>query len=207
MTLNLGVRWEYGSPYSEDQNNISNFDPVSQTVFTTTPGAVAGNGITPVNYGGTYGKTLVNPDNADWSPRVGLAFELTPKTAIRAGFGTGYVHYTRAGSGDILGINAPQAQFAAVTQIKPTTTNQCSSPLPAQIITVGSTTPSCYATASQGFPSGLVTSFNSATDNITWIPKDTRDSYVESYFHSSVQRVRLMPRTLSSTWLTSATTA
>jgi hypothetical protein len=40
-----------------------------------------------------------------------------------------YVHYTRAGSGDILAINAPQAQFASVTQITPTTTNHCS-PLP-----------------------------------------------------------------------------
>jgi hypothetical protein len=92
------------------------------------------------------------------------------------------VHYTRAGSGDILAINAPQAQFAAVTQIKPSTSNHCSTPLPAQIIPTGSTTPSCYATADQGYPSGLVTSFNPATDNITWVPKDTRDSYVENYF-------------------------
>ncbi len=187
LTLNLGVRWEYGSPYSEWKDNISNFDPVSQTVLTITPGAVAGNGITPVSAGGVYGKTLVNPDYNDWSPRLGFAWAATPNTAVRGGFGMGYVHYTRAGSGDILGINAPQAQFAAVTQIKPSTTNQCSTPLPAQIIPTGSTTPSCYAQAGQGFPSGLVTSFNPATDNITWIPKDTRDSYVESYF-LSVQR-------------------
>ena len=189
LTLNLGVRWEYGSPYSEWKNNISNFDPVSQTVLTTTPGAVAGNGITPVHPGGTYGKTLVNPDYDDWSPRVGFAFAPTLKTAIRGGFGMGYIHYTRAGSGDILGINAPQAQFAAVSQIAPSTTNQCSTPLPAQIIALGTTTPSCYATASQGFPSGLVTTFNSATDNITWIPKDTKDSYVESYFFSVQQQL------------------
>jgi Carboxypeptidase regulatory-like domain/TonB dependent receptor/TonB-dependent Receptor Plug Domain len=187
LTLNLGIRWEYGSPYSEWKNNISNFDPVTQTVLTTTPGAVAGNGITPVNYGGAYGKTLVNPDYGDWSPRIGLAYELTPKTVVHAGFGTGYVHYTRAGSGDILGINAPQAQFAAVTQKSPLTTPQCSTPLPAQIITVGTTSPSCFAAASQGFPSGLVTTFNPATDNITWVPKNTRDSYVENYF-LSVQR-------------------
>ena len=32
-----------------------------------------------------------------------------------------------------------------------------------------------------------MTSFNSATDNITYIPKNTRDSYVESYF-LSIQR-------------------
>jgi hypothetical protein len=187
LTLNLGLRWEYGSPYADLYNRISNFDPVSQTVFTTTPGAVASNGITPVSPSGTYGKTLVNPDDTDLGPRVGFAYAIDPQTAIRGGFGISYAHYTRAGSGDILAINAPQAQFAAVTQITPTTTNHCSTPLPAQIIATGTTTPSCYATADQGFPSGLVTSFNSATDNITYIPKNTRDSYVESYF-LSIQR-------------------
>ncbi len=188
LTLNLGLRWEYGSPYSEWKNNISNFDPVNQVVDTITPGAVAGNGIQPVSAGGVYGKTLMDPDLSDFSPRVGFAYEVASKTVVRGGFGTGYVHYTRAGSGDILGINAPQAQFAAVTQIKPTTSDQCS-PLPAQIIAVGSTTPSCYATADQGFPSGLVTTFNSATDNITWVPKNTRDSYVENYFLSVQQQL------------------
>ena len=188
LTLNLGLRWEYGSPYSEQKNNISNFDPVSQTVLTITPGA-SGTGITPVNQGGVYGKTLVNPDFTDFAPRVGFAYAATPKTAVRGGFGMSYVHYTRAGSGDILGINAPQAQFASVTQSSPLTTPLCTSPLPAQIIAVGSTTPSCYATSSQGFPSGLVTTFNPATDNITWVPKNTKDSYVESYFLSVQQQL------------------
>jgi hypothetical protein len=187
LTLNLGLRWEYGSPYSELHNNISNFDPASQTVLTITPGAVAGNGITPYSGGGTYGHTLVNPDYGNFGPRAGFAYSADSKTAIRGGFGMSYVHYTRAGSGDILGINAPQAQFASVTQIAPTTTDKCSTPLPAQIIANGTTTPSCYATADQGYPSGLVTAFNKATDNITYIPKDNKASYVESYF-LSVQR-------------------
>ncbi len=187
LTLNIGLRWEYGSPYADLYNRISNFDPASQTVLTTTPGAVAGNGIAPYSGGGTYGKTLVNPDFTDFGPRLGFAYAVDPKTAIRGGFGISYAHYTRAGSGDILGINAPQAQFASVTQLTPTTANHCSTPLPAQIIAVGATTPSCFATADQGYPSGLVTSFNPATDNITYIPKDTKDSYVESYF-LSIQR-------------------
>ena len=182
LTLNLGLRWEYGSPYSELHNNISNWDPASQTVFTITPGATSGNGITPVSHGGVYGKTLVNPDLADFGPRVGFAFAATPRTSIRGGFGIGFAHYTRAGSGDILAINAPQAQFASVTQITPSTTNHCSTPLPAQIIATGTTTPSCYATSDQGYPSGLVTAFNPATDNITYIPKNTKDSYVENYY-------------------------
>ena len=187
LTLNLGLRWEYGSPYADLHSNISNFDPVSQTVLTTTPGATTGNGITAFSGSGTYGHTLVNPDYGDLGPRVGFAYAVDPKTALRGGFGISYTHYTRAGSGDILGINAPQAQFASVTQIAPTTSNHCSTPLPAQIIANGTTTPSCYATSDQGYPSGLVTSFNSATDNITYIPKNTRDSYVESYF-LSIQR-------------------
>jgi hypothetical protein len=186
LTLNLGLRWEYGSPYSEQHNYISNFDPGTQTVLTTTPGAVAGNGITPVSPGGIYGKTLVNPDFTDFGPRLGFAYAVDAKTALRGGFGMSYVHYTRAGSGDILAINAPQAQFASVTQIAPTATDHCS-PLPSQIIAVGTTAPSCFATTDQGYPAALATTFNPATDNITYIPKDTKDSYVESYF-LSVQR-------------------
>src|SRR5262249_52809855 len=83
LTLNLGLRWEYGSPYSEENNYISNFDPASQTVLTITPGATLGNGITPVNPGGVYGKTLVNPDLNDFGPRVGFAYSPQANTSIR----------------------------------------------------------------------------------------------------------------------------
>jgi Carboxypeptidase regulatory-like domain/TonB dependent receptor/TonB-dependent Receptor Plug Domain len=178
LTLNLGLRWEYGSPYSEQNNQISNFDPVSQSVLTITPGAIAGNGITPFRGSGVYGRTLVNPDLNDFAPRIGFAYAPLPNTAIRGGYGISYVHYTRAGSGDILAINAPQALFVSVPQNAPSTTNQCPS---------GAPSTSCYVTADQGFPATLSTTFNPATDNITWIPKDTRDSYVQNYY-ISVQR-------------------
>ncbi|WP_263367211.1 TonB-dependent receptor [Edaphobacter bradus] len=181
LTLNLGLRWEYGSPYSEQHNYISNFDPISQTVLTLSPGATAGNGITPYHGGGVYGSTLVNPDLNDFGPRVGFAYAPQANTSIRGGFGMNFVHYTRAGSGDILAINAPQALFVSVPQtgsLAPNPANKCPNGAPAT---------NCYVTADQGYPSTLVTTFNPATDNITWVPKDTRDSYVESYF-LSVQR-------------------
>ncbi|WP_158944587.1 TonB-dependent receptor domain-containing protein [Granulicella sp. S190] len=180
LTLNLGVRWEYGSPYSEQHNFISNFDPTTQTVLTITPGATAGNGITPVSASGTYGKTLVNPDLNDFAPRIGFAYAATPRTSIRGGYGTSYVHYTRAGSGDILAINAPQAQFVSVTQKTPSTTNHCP---------IGQAASNCYVTADEGFPTGIATTFNKATDNITYVPKNTRDSYVQSYFLSVQQEL------------------
>jgi hypothetical protein len=189
LTLNLGLRWEYGSPYSEQHNYISNFDPTTQTVLTIAPGATAGNGITPISGGGVYGKTLVNPSLADWGPRVGFAYALTPRTSVRGGFGIGYVHYSRAGSGDILGINAPQAVFVQVPQPTPTTSNHCATPVPSQIIPNGATGPTCYATADQGYPSALVSTFSPYTDNITYIPKDRKDSYVESYYFDVQQEL------------------
>ena len=190
LTLNLGVRWEYGSPYSDANNNVSNFDPITQTVLTTTPGAVANANVTPVSAGGVYGKTLVNPDLNDFGPRVGFSYAPDAKTAVRGGFGMSYVHYTRAGSGDILGINAPQALFVAVNQnnLKPTPTDHCTGTQPTygQVFAANGVQ-TCYVSAEQGFPVGLTTTFNPLTDNVTYIPKNTRDSYVESYFFS-VQR-------------------
>ncbi len=184
LTLNLGLRWEYGSPYSEQNDFISNFDPASQTVLTISHTAVAGPNVTILpNPDGIYGKTLINPDYKDFAPRVGFAYAADDKTAIRGGFGMSFVHYTRAGSGDILGINAPQALFVAVNQnnLKPTPTNHCvGTPTVASVGT-------CYVSADQGFPTGLTTTFNPLTDNVTYVPKNTRDSYVESYF-LSVQR-------------------
>lgn len=187
LTLNLGLRWEYGSPYSEEHNYISNFDPISQTVLTLSPGAVAGNGITPYKGSGVYGSTLVNPDLNDWGPRVGFAYAATPKTSIRGGFGMSYVHYTRAGSGNILAINAPQALFVTVPQTG--AAGAAPTPSPTSRCPVGAPATSCYVSADQGYPSTLVTTFNPATDNITYVPKNKRDSYVESYFVSIQQEI------------------
>ena len=165
LTLNLGVRWEYGSPYSEANNNLSNFDPATVSMLTLTPGYTASQFITPYSGSGVYGQTLVHPSLGDYAPRVGFAIAATDSIAIRGGYGTSFVHYTRAGSGDILPINAPNALFVSVTQ-------------------PSSATAAGYRTLDQGYPAGLPTNFSPGTDNITYIPHDTKDSYVESYFLS-----------------------
>jgi len=163
LTLNLGLRWEYGAPYSEANNNLSNFDPATGTMKTLTKGYTGSGFINPYSGSGVYGSTLVNPSLGDYSPRVGFAYAITPSIVLRGGYGTSYAHYTRAGSGDILAINAPNALFVSVTQ-------------------PSSATATGYRTVDQGFPPNLATNFTPGTDNITYIPKDTKDSYVESYF-------------------------
>jgi len=165
LTLNLGLRWEYGAPYSEANSNLSNFDPQTVSMLTLTPGYTASQFITPYSGGGVYGKTLVNPSLGDYAPRIGFAWSVTPSVVLRGGYGTSYVHYTRAGSGDILPINAPNALFVSVTQ-------------------PSSATAAGYRTLDQGYPANLAagSNFSPGTDNITYIPKDTKDSYVESFF-------------------------
>jgi outer membrane receptor protein involved in Fe transport len=167
LTLNLGLRWEYGSPYSEANNNLSNFDPASVSMLTLTPNYTASTFISSYSGSGVYGKTLVNPSLGDYSPRVGFAWAATPSIAVRGGYGTSYVHYTRAGSGDILAINAPNALFVSVTQ-------------PSTATAAG------YRTVDQGYPPNLAagSNFSPGTDNITYVPQNTKDSYVESYFIS-----------------------
>ncbi len=163
LTLNLGLRWEYGAPYSEVHNNLSNFIPGTVSMQTLTPGYTQTQFISPYHGGGVYGKTLMNPDLNDFAPRIGFAWQFLPNTVMRGGFGTSYVHYTRAGSGDILAINAPNALFVSVTQ-------------------PGTATASGYRTMDAGFPNDLATTFSPGTDNITYVPKNTADSYVENYY-------------------------
>ena len=178
LTLNIGLRWEYGSPWSERNNLISNFNLGTGTLQTLTPGYTTAQSpmcgsapcIAPFSGSGVYGKTLVNPDLSDWAPRIGFAFAPTNSIAVRGGYGTAYVHYWRAGSGNNIAINAP---FALITTV--TNPNMAATGL-------GST--AGYYRLSQGFPTGLASTFSAGTDNIDSIPPHTKDGYAESWFLS-----------------------
>ena len=84
LTINLGLRYEFFTPYSEKYNHIANLD--------IAPGFTAVAGVTPGQagpYSGAFPAGLVNPDKNNFSPRIGLAWRPFPKhsTMIRAGYG------------------------------------------------------------------------------------------------------------------------
>ena len=160
LTLNLGLRWEYASPRWERDNVLSNFDPTTNKMITASSG-------------GTYNRTLVDPDYRNWAPRLGLAYSINPKTVFRGGYGISYVHLNRLGSADELGINGPQVVIGTVNQTIP----------------AGGTVPSGFITTQGGFPASLDSpaSFNPVNANVSYIPRSTRWPYVQTWY-AAVQR-------------------
>ncbi len=86
LTLNLGVRYEYISPFSELDDRIVNLDlPVG---FTSPPVPVQVGQTGP--YNGQLPVTLVRPDRNNFAPRLGLAWKPLRNTVLRAGYGINY---------------------------------------------------------------------------------------------------------------------
>lgn len=85
LTLTLGLRYEYVSPYTERDRRLVNLD--------VAPGFVAAVPVQPDQVGpytGAFPATLVNPDRNNFAPRLGIAWKPFTKTVVRAGYGINY---------------------------------------------------------------------------------------------------------------------
>ncbi len=127
------------------------------------------NSIIQAKSGSIYDRALVNPDRKDFAPRAGFAYSATPKTVVRGGYGISYIHQNRVGSADLLGINGPQVVIATVNQSNPLDPG--------------------FRATQQGYPVGLSSpsNFNPVLSNITYLPKNLKTPYVQTWF-LSVQR-------------------
>jgi len=81
LTINAGVRYDYYGVIGEERNRLSNFDPTKGLIFVGTNGL----------------DRLYNRDWNNFSPRLGLAWDLTgkSKTVVRAGWGVFYDSYSQ----------------------------------------------------------------------------------------------------------------
>jgi hypothetical protein len=86
LTLNLGVRYEYVSPFVETNDRIANLI-LSPSVLNPSLGAPA---VQPVMPGQELSSTLVHPDRNNFAPRIGLAWKPFRNTVVRAGYGINY---------------------------------------------------------------------------------------------------------------------
>lgn len=120
LTLNLGLRWDYFTPYAEIHGRQANFV------------AAGGNGNTGTYYIPKEGcsvtrsagfdsllvssnitlncvssKTLGNAQATNFAPRLGFAYSLTPHLVARGGYGITYGALGNLGYGGTLGTNYP----------------------------------------------------------------------------------------------------
>jgi hypothetical protein len=163
LTLNLGMRYEYATPQWEDQNRISNYDPATNSLLQAKDGSV-------------YDRALVHPDRNNWAPRIGLAYQVMPKTVLRSGYGVSYVHFNRLGGENLLGYNGPHIVNLTINQVA--SQPSCS----------GGEYRDCFRLTQQGYPTGLVdpSNFSTATTRTNYTPADYRTSYVQSW-HFTIQ--------------------
>ncbi len=78
LTINLGMRFEYQTPFKERYNQLAYFDPSATEPVTGRTGL-----LTMTNANHRYPS---NP-NYNWAPRIGLAWTFLPQTVFRAGYG------------------------------------------------------------------------------------------------------------------------
>ncbi len=81
LTINLGMRFEYQTPFKERYNQLAYFDPSGTEPVTGLKGV-----LTATSSSHRYPS---NP-NHNWAPRVGLAWTFMPQTVFRAGYGLFY---------------------------------------------------------------------------------------------------------------------
>lgn len=130
LTLNLGLRYEYQSGWSEVKNNLGSFDPAI-------PNAAAGGALGAVWFAGqTSRSTLMQPKNV-LLPRFGFAWTPMGTTVIRGGFGIYALTWSMDdyGQGVGLGNNSTGSAedgegITPITQLDgPGTNNQTGQPL------------------------------------------------------------------------------
>jgi Carboxypeptidase regulatory-like domain/TonB dependent receptor-like, beta-barrel len=118
LTFNWGIRWENDQPFLDKHDAIVNIDfrwdnsmePTYVRAGTGDP--FEGNPpykLSPaIKYvrDGRFGRRAYMNDKNDFAPRLGIAYQITPKTVLRTGFGTYYVRDIGNSTFDIVR-NAP----------------------------------------------------------------------------------------------------
>ncbi len=121
LTLNLGLRYELQGGWSDRYNRLTYFDPtvVNRTVTGCggSPGSVCLGDALLVGTPPNSSRNNLPLDKKQFSPRLGFAYSLNPKTVIRGGYGVfwipNYVSFGLNPDNDV--VNLATTPFTATT--------------------------------------------------------------------------------------------
>ena len=86
LTINAGIRWDYGEPMTEAKGRLVNLDIAPN--FTAVAPVLGSNPVGPLT-GRRYPSSLIRPDFSGLEPRIGIAWRPIPASTvlIRAAYG------------------------------------------------------------------------------------------------------------------------
>lgn len=139
LTINAGVRWEYGAPMTELKNRLVNLDIAPN--FTQAQPVLASDPVGPVT-GQRYPDSLVHPDYSGIEPRIGISWRPIPASTIVVKGGYGIYHDTSVYLTPMLQL-AQQAPLSK--SVKEQNSPQCTLTLANGFTSCGTTTPDSFA--------------------------------------------------------------
>ena len=130
LTLNLGIRYDYNSPWTERYNRITDLNYTSpsplQVPGLNLMGGLAFPGVNGVPRG------QFNPVRTNFAPRFGFAYAMDHSTVLRGGYGIFYAPITGGGYNGsavpISGFQATTTMIGTIDNITPA--NYLSNPFP-----------------------------------------------------------------------------
>jgi hypothetical protein len=178
LTINAGLRYELVTPQFVSGDHLANFDPSTNTLIQAHSGSL-------------YDRALVHTPKLDFAPRIGLAYQVDPKTVIRSAYGISFDQFNREGGENLLAYNGPYIVNSSITQVP-------------QFAFSGTTQPECtddnytgcFRPIQEGFPQNFASpqNFSTLLAQTRYIPSHIPTGYVQS-FHLDVQR-EVAPKTV-----------
>lgn len=141
LTLNLGLRYEYQSPWSERHDRQSFWNPNAvNTVASSASGSNVLGAIYLVNTPGVRSSRYnLNQNWKEFAPRVGFAYSVDPKTVVRGGYGLFWIPLDTSWATNPLNdpVNSIQTQYKGNNGNANTPSNTISTPWPNFILPPG----------------------------------------------------------------------
>lgn len=139
LTINAGVRWEYGAPMTELKDRLVNLDVAPG--FTQAEPVLASDPVGSVT-GEKYPNSLVRPDYSGIEPRIGISWRPIPASTIVIRGGYGIYHDTSVYLTPMLAL-AQQAPLSK--SVKEQNSAQCPLTLASGFPQCGTATPQTFA--------------------------------------------------------------
>lgn len=113
LTINAGIRWEYGAPITELKGRLVNLDLAPN--FSASAPVVASSPKGPIT-GDTYPNSLIRPYRRGVEPRIALAWRPIPASTlvVRAGYGIYYDTSIYLGAAQSMSQQAPLSTSLSV---------------------------------------------------------------------------------------------